>query len=268
MYRFLLSRRWLGLALAVLLLATLCVRLGFWQLSRLHERLAENAVIERNMSADPVPVASVAGAGESVGESDEWRQVTATGRYDAGQQLMVRYQTNGQARGVDVLVPLVTADGTAVLVDRGFFESPAGTPDPADVPAPPDGEVTVTGWLREDSTASSSATVASEGTVRAVSSSALADSLPYPVGSGWVQAQEESPPPVEALTGPEPPELDSGPHFFYALQWWFFALLALTGYVYFAWDEAHPGRRRPSGGGRVGGGATPVGVGGESANGS
>ena len=263
MYRFLLSRRWLGLALAVLLLATLCVRLGFWQLSRLHERQADNAVIEQNMSADPVPVASIAGAGESVGAADEWRPVTATGTYDTDQQLLVRYQTSGQARGVDVLVPLVTEGGAAVLVDRGFFESPAGTPDPAEVPPPPAGEVTVTGWLREDSTASSSATVASDGTVRAVSSAALADSLPYPMTGGWVQAREETPAPAEALIGPEPPELDSGPHFFYALQWWFFALLALTGYFYFAWDEAHPSRRRSSAGGGAGRGSAPVGVGGE-----
>jgi cytochrome oxidase assembly protein ShyY1 len=243
-YGFLLSRRWVLLAMAVLLLTTLSVRLGFWQLSRLEERLADNEVTAQNLAVDPVPVSSLAGSGDTVAEADEWRPVTATGTYDTTQQLLVRYQTRGEERGVDVLTPLVVADGTAVLVDRGFVESPAGTPDTADVPAPPAGKVTVTGWLRRDSDAPSAATAASGGTVRAVSSAALAPSLPYPVTAGWVLATEEDPPPAQQLAGPEAPELDSGPHFFYAMQWFFFALLALTGYGYFAWDEAHPARRR------------------------
>jgi cytochrome oxidase assembly protein ShyY1 len=243
-YGFLLRPRWLGLALAVLVLATVCVRLGFWQLSRLDERLAENSVIEHNLATDPVPAGSLAGAGEPVSDSDQWRPVTATGSYDVGHQLLVRYQANAGARGVDVLVPLVGDDGTAVLVDRGFWESPSGTPDASAVPPPPTGTVTVTGWLRQDSTASSDATVASDGTVRAVSSATLSQSLPYPVRGGWVMAREESPPPDQPLAGPELPELDSGPHFFYAMQWFFFALLAVAGYCYFSYDEAHPARRR------------------------
>jgi cytochrome oxidase assembly protein ShyY1 len=35
------------------------------------------------------------------------------------------------------------------------------------------------------------------------------------------------------------PEIDDGPHFFYALQWFFFALLALGGLVYFSRQEVH-----------------------------
>ena len=246
-YRFLLDPRWLALAAAVLLLATACVRLGFWQLSQLHDRVAENSVIERNLSAAPVEVLTLSGPDDSVTGSEEWRPVIAAGRYDPAEQLLVRYQTNGGARGVDVLTPLVTEDGTAVLVDRGFLEAPSGTPDLADVPAPPAGEVTVTGWLREDSDAPSDATTAADGTVRAISSAALAGELPYPLAAGWVQADAEDPPAAQPLTGPEQPELDSGPHFFYAMQWWFFALLAVAGYGYFAWDEAHPARRRSAG---------------------
>ena len=33
------------------------------------------------------------------------------------------------------------------------------------------------------------------------------------------------------------PEIDDGPHFFYALQWFFFAVLALGGLVYFSRQE-------------------------------
>jgi len=246
-YRFLLSPRWLGLALAVLVLGTVCVRLGFWQLSRLNDRVAENAVIEQNLTADPVPVRALSEPGGSVTGTEEWRPVTASGRYATADQLLVRYQSNGEARGVNVVTPLVTGNGTMVLVDRGFLESPSGTPDEADVPAPPEGEVTVTGWLRRDSDAPADATAPADGTVRAISAAALAGTLTSPVTAGWVQAADENPPPAQPLTAPEQPELDSGPHFFYALQWWFFALLAVVGYGYLAWDEAHPARRRSAG---------------------
>ncbi len=103
--------------------------------------------------------------------------------------------------------------------------------------------MTVTGWLRQDSEAGDEATEPSDGTVRALSADTVAESSAHPLLGGWVQAREESPDPATPLVGPEPPELDSGPHFFYAMQWFFFALLALAGYLYFGWDEAHPGPR-------------------------
>ena len=40
---------------------------------------------------------------------------------------MVRYRTRDGRLGVDVVVPLVTPSGTALLVDRGWVETePAG----------------------------------------------------------------------------------------------------------------------------------------------
>ena len=47
--------------------------------------------------------------------------VTATGTYAADDTVIVRYRTRDGASGVDVVVPLVTADGTALLVDRGWM---------------------------------------------------------------------------------------------------------------------------------------------------
>ena len=250
MYRHLLTRRWLALALAVLVLAVLCVRLGLWQFQRLDERRASNAIVEHNLAAEPVGVTRLTAVDGSVPAAEQWRPVTATGRYDTAELLLVRYQTNAGRSGVDVVVPLVTEDGTAVLVDRGFLESPGRTPDAVEVPAAPAGEVTVTGWLRADSAAGFSATQPSDGTVRAVSATALAGSSTHPLLAGWVQARDESPAPGTPLSGPELPETDSGPHFFYGLQWFFFALLALVGYLWFAYDEAHPRSGRTRAGGR------------------
>ena len=46
-------------------------------------------------------------------------------------------------------------------------------------------------------------------------------------------ARRRGPPLVPA----ELPDLGNGPHFFYGLQWWFFGLLAVFGFVYLAYDE-------------------------------
>lgn len=244
MYRFLLTPRWLALAVVAVLLAGTCVQLGLWQFSRQSERSAENATTAANLDADPVPVETLTTVDGTVDDGDEWREVTVTGTYDASEQLLVRYQSNAGRSGVDVVVPLVRADGTAVLVDRGFYESPGTTPDADAVPPPPAGEVTVTGWLRQDSAAGSEATAPAEGSVRAVSAAAVAPESSHPLLGGWVQARAESPAADASLAGPEPPDLGAGPHFFYGLQWWFFGLLGLLGYGWFAWDEAHPSRRR------------------------
>lgn len=246
MYRFLLTRRWVALLVVAVVVAAVCARLGVWQLHRLDERAAENAVVERNLGGPPVPVTAVTAVGRQPAPGDEWRSVQLRGTYRADEQLLLRYQTRDQLRGVDVLVPLELADGSLVLVDRGFLESPAGTPDLAEVPAPPAGTVEVGGWLRLDSTADDEGVLPQDGTVRAVSTAVLADSVGGPLRGGWVQARTESPAGAGDLVGPAEPDTGSGPHLFYALQWFLFGLLALLAYAWFGWEEAHPARRRGS----------------------
>ncbi len=237
MYRFCLQRRWLGFLLLVVVLAGACVRLGLWQFDRLAQRTQDNARISVNLERAPVVVSDVATVGGSVDAGDEWRQVTATGAYDAAGQVVVRYQSREAGRGVDVVTPLVTTDGTAVLVDRGWM--PGDAPSQASVPGTPAGTVTVTGWLRRDSTAGESATRPEQGQVRAISSRGIAPTLGYPVMAGYLALTDQEPPET-ALIAAERPDLGQGPHFFYGLQWFFFAGLAIFGWFYFAWVEAHP----------------------------
>ncbi|MGH3454483.1 MAG: SURF1 family cytochrome oxidase biogenesis protein [Nocardioidaceae bacterium] len=244
MYRFLLSGRWLALAALVLVVAGVCVQLGRWQFDRLDERRADNERIEANLATEPVPVEGIAPAGGAVDPDDEWRRVTASGSYDSENQIVLTQQTREVGPGVEVLTPLVVADGQAVLVDRGWI----ATSGPSDVPSPPaapTGSVDVTGWLRVDSGAEDWATTPDDGTVRAVDSADIADGLPYEVVPGWISLIEQQPPADAGLAATEEPDLGQGPHFFYGLQWWFFAALALVGYGWFAWTEAHPRRREP-----------------------
>jgi uncharacterized protein YyaL (SSP411 family) len=70
----------------------------------------------------------------------------------------------------------VTGSGAALLVDRGWLRTDnAGTAEPSDVPPPPEGEVTVSGYVRADGTGDS--TVVSDSSTRAVNSERIGEAL-------------------------------------------------------------------------------------------
>jgi cytochrome oxidase assembly protein ShyY1 len=244
--RFLLSRRWVLFALAVVVMALGAVRLGEWQFDRLEEREQRNAWTERNLAADPAPVDAVLAVDQPVPPEREWTRIEATGEYDADATVVVRYQTRDGEAGVDVVTPLVTADGTAVLVDRGWVPTDNTGALPSDLPQPPPGEVDVVGWVRADATGRG--VEVESGSTRAVSSVEIGKRLDYPLYSGFVDAQSETPPPADEVHRTELPDLGEGPHFFYGLQWWFFGALAVFGFGYLAWDERRQKRRTPAAG--------------------
>jgi cytochrome oxidase assembly protein ShyY1 len=236
-YRFLLSARWIGFAVFVVVLAAVCTRLGFWQLHKLELRLDRNDVITKHFSTDPVDLSSALPPGTKVDKTNEWTKVTAVGTYDLDEQLTVKFTTRDGAPGVDVVTPLVLDSGEALLVDRGWLATQNTVSRPK-VPEPPSGKVTIEGWLRQNNGAGGAAVRPSKGQIRAISSVALERVMPYELVDGYVNLQSESPEPSTSLAAEPKPELGQGPHFFYALQWWFFALLALVGYFWFARAEA------------------------------
>jgi cytochrome oxidase assembly protein ShyY1 len=243
--RFLLSRRWGLFALAIVVVASATWWLGQWQFDRLADRMERNEVVRANEDGDPVPVEDVLAPGQDVADDHEWLIVTATGTYDTDDTVIVRYRTRDGVSGVDVVVPLVTASGAAVIVDRGWMPTASqGDEVRADVPEPPGGQVTITGWLRADGTGDS--TAVHELSTRAISSTAIGDALDREVYGGFVELRSEDPPAATRLEQVELPELDNGPHFFYGLQWWFFGVLAVFGFFYLMYDEWRTAR----GGGR------------------
>ncbi len=228
-------------ALVVVLLGYAAWWLGEWQFGRLADRKDSNAVVRTNEDQPPKPVEDVLAPGRSVEASDEWRVVTATGTYDPDDTVIVRYRTRDGASGIDAVVPLVTSSGTALLVDRGWMATDNQGTSPDDVPAPPDGEVTVEGWVRTD--ASGDSISVQDQSTRAISSVEIGAALDREVYGGFVELKSEDGSPAASLEPVELPELDNGPHFFYGLQWWFFGLLAVFGFCYLAWDEWRSGKR-------------------------
>jgi cytochrome oxidase assembly protein ShyY1 len=241
--RFLLSRRWVLFAIVVAVLVWVAVLLGQWQFHRLDERKHENSRVATNLKRAPVPVDDVLSTEKAPGANDEWRRVTVHGSWDDKHTVVLKYQTRDAGAGVDVVTPLVTESGGAVLVDRGWISTDNTGGIRPDLPAVTDGQVTVTGWVRQDATGD--ATRVSDLSTRAISSSRIAAVMPYPLYRGFVDLAEESPPPAERLQPTQlPDDTSNGPHFFYGLQWWFFGALALFGFCYLVWDEIRQRRER------------------------
>ena len=252
-WRFLVTRRWIVFLLVVVVLAYGTWWLGRWQFHRLSARQHDNAIITGNLAAPAADVSEVLAPGRPVSDDDQWLHVQATGTYDDAHTVVIRYQTRDGESGADVVTPLVTADGTAVVVDRGWLATENSGSAQVDTPEPPSGTVTVGGWLRQDD--DSDAARVADGSARSVSSAEIATTVPYPVYGGFVDATAETPPAATPLQPFEAPDLGNGPHFFYGLQWWFFGLLAIFGFGYLAYDEWRmtTGRKpRPEAGRRAG----------------
>jgi surfeit locus 1 family protein len=117
------------LIIAFLVVAAVCVRLGVWQLDRLKDRRASNAVARAARSA---PVLQL--TGNSTDSTVVNRRVRVRGNYDHAHDIVLRGQVYRGVPGVGIVSPLVLADDakTAVLVNRGFVPAPdAVTVDPS-----------------------------------------------------------------------------------------------------------------------------------------
>lgn len=225
--RLFFTRRWLVRFVAGLLLATACVLLGLWQLDRNEQRADRNAVVEANANAAPVPIDDLVTSDEPVPDTLEWRPVTVDGSYDTDRQLRLRLRPVGGERGVHALVPLVTADGTAILVDRGFVP---GADDVA-IADPPDGRVRVTGRLRPTESGRGLGGDVADGAIRHLDLATLADVWQIPMYQGWLEVSDESPPADQPLESLPDPTTEAGPHLSYALQWFLFATIGVGGFV-------------------------------------
>src|SRR5215468_6505003 len=142
MYRFLVTPKWLAFAALMVLLATVMVALGFWQLHRYHERSTINARIDTAASGAPVPVGRVLTGQAAPPDSAAWTRVRLTGEYDPANEIVVRERTVNSQVGYEIVDPLRMSDGRVVLVDRGWLPAAVsrGALAMPTVPAAPSGE--------------------------------------------------------------------------------------------------------------------------------
>jgi cytochrome oxidase assembly protein ShyY1 len=212
-----------------LIVAGVCLFAGRWQLERLDHRRAFNATLTAQLSAPVVAADRLLPVGGKATTEQEWRRVEYTGSYDLANQILIRGRYFEGRYGYEVVTPLVR-DGLGLLVDRGWVPAGASATDVPDVPAPPAGTVTVIGRVRaQDTNLGPQGAIIGLPTRAAnlIDPEAIASELPYPALAGYVELIEQIP----GQQSPRPrqaPELSEGPHLAYAVQWFFFALLALV----------------------------------------
>jgi cytochrome oxidase assembly protein ShyY1 len=240
-YRFLFTARWLGLTALMLALAAVMVGLGLWQLDRYHERSAINNRIDASAAGQATPVTSVLPTGgQPPPASAAWTRVTATGRYDVHNQVLVRGRTVNDQVGFEILTPLLLADGSAVLVDRGWVPpANAGALAMPDVPPAPTGQVTVAGRLHLTESRPSPVD-RREGWIetRRVSVPRIAGELPYRVYGAYVLLDTQQPAADKRLVPVSVEHENAWMNAGYVVQWWMFAGLTLFGLVWLARREA------------------------------
>ena len=212
------DRRDLIALAGALLVAGVCLRLGIWQLDRLHQRRAHNALVAAARARPeleireglPLPIDSLRD-----------RTLRARGAYDYARERLWHGRTYEGIPGVDFITPLRLPDGTAVLVDRGWAPSPDGY------------HVDQQAYHEGDSAAVEGLGMAAPRGRGDVNPAALRDSLPYALLPVVVQQVPTStalyhPLPPGLTRWPLPP-LSDGPHLSYVVQWFSFALIIVVG---------------------------------------
>ena len=234
----------------VLLAATvagvaLTARLGLWQLDRAAQKTAlQQALGERG--AQPALTTAELARDPAAAAGQHHRRAVVQGRWlDAHTVFLDNRQMNGRP-GFFALTPLALADGSAVLVQRGWLPR-----DPADrtrVQAPPlpAGEASVAGRIAPGPSRLYEFASGETGRIRQnLELDAFARETRLDLRPLTLVQEEGSPPLADGLQRQWPqPAANVAKHHGYAAQWFALSALILGLYV---WFQLLRPRRRPDG---------------------
>lgn len=223
-----------------------CIRLGFWQLSRLEQRRELNAGIAARLEQQPI--GDVARLPDTTGLV--YRITTARGRFDNERYIVLPGRSHQGVPGVYLIMPLRLANRMdAVLVHRGWVPSPdAATIDAA---AFADRDSAMVRGLVLPFPGSAQSLAPRDAVPRdtafrhvwfTVDERALRAQFPYPLLSVMIQQLPAAADTARYPVRIGPPPLDEGPHLGYAVQWFAFALIGIIGWFALVLRSRAPSR--------------------------
>jgi cytochrome oxidase assembly protein ShyY1 len=228
-YGFLLRPKWIAFSLLVVLMVVVMINLAFWQLRRLDERRQFNAEVIANTHQPIVPYEDITSKLTDP-SAIEWRPVRVSGTYLPGHQFLVVNRSQDGDTGRNVVDPLQLADGSLLLINRGFVP----ITDP--VPQLPSGSVTVDGQLRVSEHRATGQpadqNVAGLTEIHRIDVGLLAGQFDTAVQPMYVEQVVSRPADATVLQPIAPPDTsDEGPHLSYTIQWFIFSGCVIAGWV-------------------------------------
>ncbi len=212
--------------LIALLLIIFCVWGSQWQYHRGVDRHARNAVIEERIAKSSIELSTVTGELPDY----EWQTVSTLGTFDTKKQILLRNRYNDGKYGFEVLTLFRSNENKNFWVDRGWVEAGATATTPPVVTTLPQGEVSITGRLRLDSSLPRGSFFAlpskGEGLVSELNAQSQLDTEKF-----YIDLLSGSDASLTPEVTAQLPELSDGPHMAYALQWIFFGGLVIYGRI-------------------------------------
>jgi cytochrome oxidase assembly protein ShyY1 len=153
-------------------------------------------------------------------------------------QVLVRKKSLESNLGLWVVTPLRLTDGTVVMINRGWTAAADSAIDSPVVAAVPNGEIEVLGRLRDVQDRTSPApTDLPDGQVDRIVPMEIVPSAET-LSNAYVEMTASRPESKtsEIRTLPEP-EVTEGAHRSYALQWMFFEIMTVIGWIILVRNE-------------------------------
>ena len=207
-------------------LVILCIWAANWQYTRGVDRHARNNVIEERIARSPIELS----ARDADPVNNEWQSVSAKGRFDSNQQILLRNRYSEGKYGYEVLTLFTSNSGEKFWVDRGWVQAGATATTPPEVTKVPDTDVSITGRFRLDSSLPRGSFFALPGDGQGLVSELNAQSQ-LDTEKFYIDLLSGSDPSLTPAVPAQLPPLSDGPHMAYALQWLFFGGLIVYGRI-------------------------------------
>ncbi|MDY3126757.1 MAG: SURF1 family protein [Corynebacterium sp.] len=235
---------WVLFALFVVVFSYLAFTvLAPWQLGKDADIVERNHQLEAAYSHDPLPYEEVFSADGTLAPDREWARITLSGQYVPQEEVLLRLRPVASGPAYQSLVPFRTQEGHVILINRGWVAAGEGNVVPSDLPAAPEGEVTISGFARLAEAEHPNPPVHEDGytQVYSISPPQISQLVQEPsMFAGYVQLADAS----RGVLNPIPiPSMDRGNHLSYGYQWIAFGIMAPLGLGYFAWSEMRERRR-------------------------
>lgn len=211
-------------SLVALALIVLCVWASQWQYQRGVDRHARNTIIEERIAREAIELSSI----DSNLANNEWQSINTTGIFDESRQILLRNRYSEGKYGYEVLTLFTTSSGQSFWVDRGWVQAGATATTPPEVSGVPQGEVSITGRFRLDSSLPRGSFFALPGSGEDLVSELNAQSQ-LDTESFYLDLLSGSEPSLTPNSPAQLPSLSDGPHMAYALQWLIFGGLVIYG---------------------------------------